>query len=126
MFLKGGFTARPISRECIMVLNGALEEQEELALMSVDGIQSVYGTDENPLPAFIFGDDDDYEDEDDDFDDDDDYEDEDDEDDDDDDDYDDDELDDDDEDDDDEDDDFDDEDDDYDDEDDVDYDDFEE
>jgi hypothetical protein len=93
MFQEGGFFAfplsldsrkRPISRESIMVLNGAMN-QEELALvalatqMPVDGFETeAYGSDGSQLPVFIFGDDDDL-DEDDDFEDeDDDYEDEDD------------------------------------------------
>jgi hypothetical protein len=64
-----------------MVLNGAME-QEELALMSVDGLQTGYDPAngypaDGTMPEFIFSDDDDYEDEDDGFDDEDDYDDED-------------------------------------------------
>ena len=79
MFLLGGFFGlttqfrfreKPITRESIMVLNGAME-QEELMLMSVDGYETLQGADGSLLPVFIFGDDDDME-EDDDFDDDDD------------------------------------------------------
>jgi hypothetical protein len=63
-------------RENNMVLNGAMD-QEDLALIPVNGFEPVYKT-ENPPPAFIFSDDDDinddedfeddeFEDEDDDF-----------------------------------------------------------
>jgi|TergutMp193P3_1026864.scaffolds.fasta_scaffold00117_32 hypothetical protein len=129
MFLEGGlyglttrfgFKKEKFSRESIMVLSGAMDN-EELTLMPVDGCEASSLYEENSqLPVFIFGDDDDYDDDEDDFDDDDDDFDDDDDD------YDDDELEDDD--DDDEDDDYDDdEDDDYDDdEEDVDYDDFDE
>jgi hypothetical protein len=139
MFLKEGpcwlqysvwvLQKRPISRENIMVLNGVTNQEDLLpALMPVDGFQTVPGTDDNPLPFFIFGDDDDefeedgdFEDDEDDFDDDEDDDFDDDDDDDEDDDY-----EDDDEDDDEEEDDFEDEEDDFDDEDDVDYEDFDE
>jgi hypothetical protein len=66
---------RPISRENIMVLDGAME-QEELTLLPVDGFSATYEQDVNLTPAFIFGDDDDIEEEDD-FEEEDDYEDED-------------------------------------------------
>ena len=68
---------RPISRESIMVLNGAMDK-EELALMPVDSFETAYEAGGCPLPAFVFGDDDDYDDEDDFDDDEDDYEDDDD------------------------------------------------
>jgi hypothetical protein len=132
MFLEGGlydfttqfgFKRDKFSRESIMVLSGAMDN-EELTLMPVGGYEDSSSYEEDSqLPVFIFGDDDGYEDDEDDFDDeDDDFDDDDDDDDD----YDDDELEDDD---DDEDDDYDDdeEDDDYDDdEEDVDYDDLDE
>ena len=53
-----------------MVLSGAMDN-EELTLMPVDGYEdsSLYEGN-SPLPVFIFGDDDDYDDADDDFDDD--------------------------------------------------------
>jgi hypothetical protein len=79
---------RPISRESIMVLNGAMEH-EELTLLPVDGIDTVYKSDSEELPVFFFSDDEDLDDEDDFEDEEDNYEDEDDDDDD----YDDDELD---------------------------------
>jgi hypothetical protein len=73
MFLKRGFLALllsldsgkiPILRENIMVLNGAIEH-EELALIPVDGFDTVYEEESNSMPFFIFGDDDDLGDEDD-------------------------------------------------------------
>jgi hypothetical protein len=71
MFLKRRLFAlllsldsRQISRENIMVLNGAMEH-EELTLMPVDGFDAVYEPNAKPLPVFIFGDDDDLDDEDD-------------------------------------------------------------
>jgi len=60
---------KTIFKESIMVLNRAMEFttslKEELTLMPVE---AVYESDTNPLPVFLFGDDDDLE-EDDDFDD---------------------------------------------------------
>jgi hypothetical protein len=82
----GGFLAlllsldsrkRSITRENIMVLNGTME-QDELTLMPVNNFESINGSDSISLPVFMFGDDDeideddDFDDEDDDFDDDDD------------------------------------------------------
>jgi len=64
-----------LSRESIMVLSGDMDN-EELTLMPVDGYEVTPSYEEDgQLPVFIFGDDDDYEDdfdddEDDDFDDD--------------------------------------------------------
>jgi hypothetical protein len=55
---------RQFLRENIMVLNGATEH-EELALMPVNGFDTACEPDAKPLPAFIFGDDDDLDDEDD-------------------------------------------------------------
>jgi hypothetical protein len=72
---------RPITRESIMVLNGAIDT-EELTLMPVDGYETTnedsYKSDGSASPFFIFGDDDDFEDEEDFEDEDDDFEDEDD------------------------------------------------
>jgi hypothetical protein len=70
-FTQFRFRKRPISRESVMVLNGAMD-QEELMLMPVDGFETVHGQD-GSLPFFVFSDDDDveddgdFEDEDDDF-----------------------------------------------------------
>jgi hypothetical protein len=57
-----------------MVLNGTIEH-EELTLVPVDGFDTIYEEDTNPLPVFIFGDDEDLDD-DEEFEDEDDYEDE--------------------------------------------------
>jgi hypothetical protein len=57
------FKKRQIKRENIMVLNGATEH-EELALISVNGFDTVYESNAKSMPVFIFTDDDDIDNED--------------------------------------------------------------
>jgi hypothetical protein len=55
---------RQFKGESIMVLDGAMEH-EELTLMPVDGFDAACELDGDPMPIFIFGDDDELDDEDD-------------------------------------------------------------